>query len=127
LVVAGHTLPNPGDFISSPGLAAVFKKFRSAYDVVLVDTPPMLAAGDALALSAHLDAFLLVSNLTLARRGELRELRRMLSFASCEVLGVVLTASQPTEANMDGGFYYGYREASPTAARVRPDSAPAQR
>jgi succinoglycan biosynthesis transport protein ExoP len=119
VLVAGSTAPNPGEFVSSRRLAAILERLRRRYDFVLVDTPPLLSVGDALALSAQLDAFMLVSNLALSRRGELHELRRMLSFARCPVLGTVLTASDSGASYGYGGPYYGYTETSARADGVR--------
>ena len=63
----------------------------------------MLSVGDTLALSAQLDALMLVSNLPLTRRGELHELQRTLALPAREILGTVLTGSGATE-----GYGYGY-------------------
>ena len=101
VLFAGRIPPNPGEFISSRRLADILAQLRADYDLVLIDTPPMLSVGDTLALSAHVDALMLVSNLALTRRGELHELLRTLAFARCEILGTVLTGS----GAIDG---YGY-------------------
>jgi succinoglycan biosynthesis transport protein ExoP len=106
VLVAGQIPPDPGEFISSRRLAGILADLRERYDVVLVDTPPILSVGDALALSTHLDAFILVSSLALTRRGELHELRRALTFARCEILGTVLTAAGVIGTYDNGGFYY---------------------
>jgi succinoglycan biosynthesis transport protein ExoP len=106
VLVAGQIPPDPGEFIASRRLASILAELRERYDVVLVDTPPILSVGDALALSTHLDALMLVSNLSLSRRGELHELRRALTFARCEILGTVLTAAGAIGSYENGGFYY---------------------
>lgn len=108
VLVAGQLPPNPGEFVSSRRLASILAEFRARYDFVLIDTPPMLSVGDALALSTHIDAFMLVTNLALSRRGELDELRRTMTFARCDVLGTVLTAAGATGAHGYGSPYYGY-------------------
>jgi capsular exopolysaccharide synthesis family protein len=124
VLVAGRTAPNPGEFVSSRRLANILAELRERYDFVLVDTPPLLSVGDGLALSAHLDAFMLVSNLSLTRRGELHELRRTLGFARCQVLGTVLTASSATATYGYVGPYEGYgepaRETPVLLARSKP-------
>jgi succinoglycan biosynthesis transport protein ExoP len=122
VLVAGQPPPNPGEFVSSRRLASILAELRANYDFVLIDTPPMLSVGDALALSTHIDAFMLVTNLRLSRRGELDELRRTLTFARCDVLGTVLTAAGATGTHGYGNPYYGYGGAAyETGARpVRP-------
>lgn len=103
VLIAGRTPPNPGEFVSSRRLANILDELRRSYDVVLVDTPPMLSVGDTLALSWQLDALMLVSNLSLTKRGELHELRRILALARCQILGTALTA-----AGTDSSYGYGY-------------------
>ncbi len=118
VLFAGRIPPNPGEFISSRRLADILAQLRADYDLVLIDTPPMLSVGDTLALSAHVDALMLVSNLALTRRGELHELLRTLAFARCEILGTVLTGS----GAIDGygyGYGYGYGHAPHTSDETR--------
>jgi succinoglycan biosynthesis transport protein ExoP len=105
VLIAGRTPPNPGEFVSSRRLANILAELRRSYDVVLVDTPPMLSVGDTLALTSQLDALMLVSNLSLTKRGELHELRRILALARCQILGTALTAAG---TDSDYGYGYGY-------------------
>jgi capsular exopolysaccharide synthesis family protein len=127
VLFAGRIPPNPGEFISSRRLADILAQLRADYDLVLIDTPPMLSVGDTLALSAQLDALMLVSNLPLTRRGELHELVRTLAFARCEILGTVLTGS----GAVDGygyGYGYGYGHGQHTSDETRKQArAEAQR
>jgi succinoglycan biosynthesis transport protein ExoP len=119
ILFAGRVPPNPGEFISSRRLADILARLRADYDLVLIDTPPMLSVGDTLALSAQLDALLLVSNLPLTRRGELHELSRTLAFARCEILGTVLTGS----GAVDGyGYGYGYGYGRHASAEARKEA-----
>ena len=118
ILFAGRIPPNPGEFISSRRLANILARLRADYDLVLIDTPPMLSVGDTLALSAQLDALMLVSNLPLTRRGELHELVRTLAFARCEILGTVLTGSGATDGYGYGyGYGYGHQQHTPDEAR----------
>src|SRR4029077_8939741 len=118
VLFAGRIPPNPGEFISSRRLADILAQLRADYDLVLIDTPPMLSVGDTLVLSPHVDALMLVSNLALTRRGELHELLRTLAFARCEILGTVLTGS----GAVDGygyGYGYGYGHAQHVSDEMR--------
>ena len=120
VLFAGRIPPNPGEFISSRRLADILAQLRADYDLVLIDTPPMLSVGDTLALSAHVDALMLVSNLALTRRGELHELLRTLAFARCEILGTVLTGSGAIDGYGYGYSYgYGYGPAQGSADDAR--------
>ena len=56
LLTAGTPLPNVGDVASSETLTALFAKVTESYDLVVVDSPPLLAASDAATLASHVGA-----------------------------------------------------------------------
>jgi Mrp family chromosome partitioning ATPase len=70
---------------------------------VLIDTPPILQVGDAMALAPQVDGILVVCRLFTANRHMLDELRRALNAAPAPKLGFVLT-----DANVGEGYGYGY-------------------
>jgi succinoglycan biosynthesis transport protein ExoP len=121
VLVSGGVPPDPGEFVSSRRLADMLTELRSRYDLVFVDTPPILSVGDALALSSRLDAFVVVCSLSLARRGALQELRGAFGMVRCVILGAVITSWDAAGQYGYGGGYYGYR--GPT---VEPQTAPAR-
>lgn len=86
---AGAELPDPGEFVGSPELQPLFADLRMRYGVVLVDVPPALAAGDAVALSNVADALLVVARPDTLSRSRARELRRVLDNCRARKLGVV--------------------------------------
>ena len=62
LLPAGSTRFDPGEFILDEGLYAVLGELRKDWDVVLIDAPPMSVVGDALSLSAGVDAIIVVAS-----------------------------------------------------------------
>jgi Mrp family chromosome partitioning ATPase/capsular polysaccharide biosynthesis protein len=86
---AGAELSDPGEFVGSPELQPLFAELRSRYGVVLVDVPPALAAGDAVALSKIADALLVVARPETLSRARAREFRRVLDNCRARKLGVV--------------------------------------
>jgi len=89
---------------------------RERSDVVLIDAPPLLRVGDAMALSAKADGIIVVTRLRVVRRPMLKEIRRLLDVAPAAKLGFVLTGAQEEE-----GYGYGSYKAyeSPQAAKER--------
>jgi succinoglycan biosynthesis transport protein ExoP len=104
---SGPMPPNPGEFVGTAVAGDVLKELRDRSDIVVIDTPPMLHAVEALNLSAHVDAILVVTQLASARRGLMTELRRMLERTPAAKLGFALTGAKP------GSSYGGYDEYSP--------------
>ena len=86
---AGEELSDPGEFVASPELQPLFAELRNRYGVVLVDVPPALSAGDAVALSNVADALLVVARPETLSRARARELRRVLDNCRTRKLGVV--------------------------------------
>ena len=103
------TIPTAGpeslvDFLENERLATVLAELADQFDLVLIDTPPLLAVGDAMALTANVDALVLVLHAGI-ERPLLHELARQLQNSRAPALGFVLTGV----AEGDGAAYgYGY-------------------
>ena len=90
----GRVPPDPSEFISSDAVAEILLELRDRADFLLVDAPPLLGVGDAMALAAQVDGILLVSRLDLVRRATLRDLRRVLRSCPAPTVGFVATAAK---------------------------------
>jgi Mrp family chromosome partitioning ATPase len=101
---AGTIPPAADEFLESDGVSAVLEHLSQEFDIVLLDTPPLLAVGDVMALSAKVDAIVVVARLGIHRR-QLEELARQLDNCRAPILGFVLTGT----SHGDGyGYGYGY-------------------
>ena len=71
------TIPlDAGEFVGTDRLAGMIAAIEDRADVVLIDAPPALAGGDALALSARVDAMIIIVRIGMITRPTLRELAR---------------------------------------------------
>jgi capsular exopolysaccharide synthesis family protein len=103
-VLPAGTLPaSPGQFIGTEALARTLDHLRNAHALVLVDTPPVLAVGDAAALSAHMDGIVVVTRLDWLTRGVLARLGHELQSSGATKLGIVITGM-----NIVTSYDYGY-------------------
>lgn len=110
VLVAGSLPPNPGEFVGTRGVSYVLQDLRERYDLVLIDSPPLLHVGDARALAAEVDALLLVVRLHTARKQSLTELRRALETLPAAPLGFVMAGAELEEGYGYGSYgYYGAR------------------
>ena len=57
-------------------LADLIRQLREAYDLVVLDSPPLLQVGDAMTLSSAVDAVIVLTRLRTLRKGMLGDLRR---------------------------------------------------
>lgn len=119
ILPAGPAPPNAGEFVGSQALAGILDELGAVADLVLIDAPPLLHVGDAMTLSAHVDALLLVTRLNVVRRPMLKEVRRVLDAAPALPLGFVLTGA-PVEEALGYGSYSGYyQQPAYTAGRTK--------
>jgi succinoglycan biosynthesis transport protein ExoP len=103
----GPLPPDAGEFVGTRALGAIVHNLRDRFDLVLVDAPPILKVGDALALSARVDGLIVVTRLKIVRRGMLSELSRVLAAAPTAKLGFAVTDAA-TEDGYGYGYGYGY-------------------
>lgn len=106
-VLPSGPLPaSPGEFVASDALVErVLLPLRRQFEYVLLDSPPMCVVGDALTLSARMDAVVLVTRLGLVNRTALRDVKRQLASSPASTLGFVATGVSTTAAYGYGGYY----------------------
>ena len=80
---------------------------------MLVDVPPLLHVGDALVLSAKVDAVLLVARLGVLKRPMTAQLKRLLDSMPATKLGCAVTG---TDSHKAYGYGYESRPAEPQEA-----------
>ncbi len=104
---SGQIPPDPGEVVAARVIDDILGRLRDRADIVLMDSPPILQVGDALALSAKADGLVIVTRLNLVRRGVIKELHRVLRASPATKLGFVLTGARLDEAGRRG---YSYRD-----------------
>jgi polysaccharide biosynthesis transport protein len=90
VLVAGHAPPDGSEFVGTHGLAEFLVGLGQEADLVVLDAPPMLSSGDAIALGVQAEALIVVVRHEV-RRQALYELRRVLEASPAAKLGVVVT------------------------------------
>ena len=106
LVPAGTLIPDPGELVDEDGLVPVLDTLAELFDYVLVDAPPFLAFGDAAALSARVDAIVVVTRLGAVSAAQLQDLEHQLETCTAERIGFVATGAE-VEAQYERAGYYG--------------------
>ncbi|HET8811930.1 MAG TPA: CpsD/CapB family tyrosine-protein kinase, partial [Gaiella sp.] len=114
VLTSGRIPPNPGEVIKAQKLTGALEQLARSFDFVLIDTPPLLSVGDAMAVSPHVDAMITVARLNVLRRAVLAELARALETCATIKLGVVVTGAE-AEPGYGSGYGYGYKHRSSKA------------
>jgi Mrp family chromosome partitioning ATPase/capsular polysaccharide biosynthesis protein len=95
---AGTIPPSGGEFLEDERIKAVIDQLAEQFDVVLIDSPPLLAFGDAMTLSLKVDAMFVVVRLAAMQRPLLHELARQLQNCRATLFGCVLTGVKHGES-----------------------------
>ena len=82
-------------------MKSILAQLRDKYDLVLIDAPPSIVAGDAVLLANMVDAITLVVQSDRDERGLVARVLRELGESRGEVLGVTLNAAVGTV----GGYF----------------------
>ncbi|MTV24570.1 polysaccharide biosynthesis tyrosine autokinase [Nitriliruptoraceae bacterium ZYF776] len=104
LITAGRQPPNPSELLGSQRLADVLAELTARHELVIVDTPPTMAAPDAQEVASLVDATIVVVEHDRAGRRSLRETVGRLTRAGARVVGAVGNRVDPTD--VDYGYYY---------------------
>jgi capsular exopolysaccharide synthesis family protein len=107
LLPSGKLPPNPSELLGSDAMVQLLERLRDRFDVVIVNTPPLLPVTDAAVLSAHADGVLVVVRAGRTTRQQLSLAMRALHAVGARVLGTVLNMA-PTDR---GSSYDAYRQA----------------
>lgn len=87
---AGRSVPNPSDLLGSERMSELIALLKQAYDMVIVDTPPILAAIDAKIAAAKCDGVLLVLESGKVKEAAALKAKAELEQANAVLLGAVL-------------------------------------
>ncbi len=122
VLVAGASLPpNPSELIESHAMETLLERAQAAYDLVVIDTPPLTAVSDAFPLLRKVDGVVIVGRVGRNRRAVAERLHETLTGAGAPLLGVIANGFKAGRFDAYGyGYSYSYAPAIPT-----PPSGPA--
>ncbi len=112
VLTTGPQPPNPAELIASRRMATVIGWLQAGYDLIVIDSPPLLVVTDSAILSTIADGVLLVFDVKRTGRDDARRGTEALRKAGARVLGVVLN-SQPASDFTAYAAYYGGSTAEP--------------
>jgi len=104
-IPTGPLPPNPADLLSSHKLDEAIAELRTKFKFIVIDSPPIMAATDAVILSVKADGVLLVVRSGETPKEAFTRTRDLLLSVKCHLLGVVLNAVDSTAPD----YYYSYR------------------
>ena len=111
LLPAGPIPPNPAEVLNGDQVRDIVGRLREQFDLVLIDSPPVLPVTDAAILSQYADATLMLAAAGQTRRADLHRAAEKLDQVGATILGIVLnkvTRQTSREYGYGYGDTYGY-------------------
>lgn len=90
VVTAGGREKRDFERLSTDMMTALLREAKDSYDIVLVDTAPLVVSGDGMGLAARCDASILVVRAMQEKRGMVARLRNDLADVRAEHLGILV-------------------------------------
>ena len=111
-ITAGGRAPHPTDLLSSQQMKALLALLSQQYELVVLDTPPLLAVSDTLVLARQVDKTAFVVRWQKTRRETVTQALRQLIDAGADIAGIVMTQvdlkKQARYGQADSGYQYYY-------------------
>lgn len=107
---SGPLPPNPAELLSGTRMSDLVAAAGEAYDVVLVDAPPIIGLADAPLLVSATQVTLIVVSANSTRRSTLKQAVKRLQGVRANVIGSLLNKFDRREAGYGYGYGYGYSE-----------------
>ena len=108
VLTSGPIPPNPSELLGFPEMQNLLRMATGRYDVVILDTPPLLPVTDAAILSRITSGALVVVGSRQVRRAELGAALESLERVEARILGLAFNKVQKVDEDHYG---YGYRYA----------------
>ena len=103
-ISGGSIPPNPSEILGSPRMKAFILKLRNEYEIIIIDSPPIMAVSDSEILSRLSDGNILVATSEGTEMDWLEESVELLSHGKSKFLGVILN-----KFNYKSGYHSYYK------------------
>ena len=105
ILTGGPKPPNPSELLGSDKMRTFLESLKKDYDIIILDTPPVLPVTDAAILASLVDGVVLVSSYGQTTFEGLARAKVQLENVGAKILGVILNK---VPASKRGGHYYYY-------------------
>lgn len=105
VLTSGPIPYNPTELLDSERMMQILDQLKRRFDIVIVDSPPILSVADATILTARVDGVILVVDSGFTRRGTAKRAKETLQRIGATIVGVVVNRA-PTRGETDYDYSY---------------------
>lgn len=107
-IFAGQKAPNPGELLKSESISALLAELEKEFEVIVIDSAPLLAVPDTRLLIPEVDNFCLVIRAEQTPRGAIRKVLQVLEDDGTEPAGIVVNGYEEKAGLLTRKYRYGY-------------------
>ncbi|SRR5579875_147090 len=107
-IASGRRPPNPSELLMSPRFGMLLREISPQYDLVVIDSPPILAVTDAAIIGHHVGTSLLVVRFGLNQSREVETALQRFRQSGVNIKGVVFNGMEKRSGTYSAYGYYGY-------------------
>lgn len=93
VMTSGPLPPNPSELLASKTMEALLRIVEQEYDLVIFDSPPLLPVTDAQILSHKCNGTILIVDMNIAKKEDVKKAKLSLNNSQAKILGVILNNS----------------------------------
>ena len=108
IMPSGPRPPNPAELLGSSACRAVLDRLNELYDLVIIDSPPVVAVTDAVVLSTEVDGVILVVKSFKVAKDLVIQAKRQLVDVDARLIGVILNDFDIQRKSYGYYYYYTY-------------------
>ncbi|QIH77973.1 polysaccharide biosynthesis tyrosine autokinase [Macrococcoides canis] len=106
IMTSGPIPPNPSELLASKRFKELLSNLEEYFDMIIIDTPPVLAVTDAVIMSTLVDGTILVTDVETNNKNHLVKAKEVLQKSDANILGIVLNNVE--KSSKDDYYYYEY-------------------
>lgn len=112
VILSGRYPPNPSELLMRAEFRNLLAELNTRFDLVLIDSPPVLAVTDPVVIGRYVGATIMVVRYMETVPGEIEAVRQAFETAGTKITGAILNGFRQEDAHSYGGSryqYYNYR------------------
>lgn len=107
-ISTGTLPPNPAELLMSPATSQMLQSLGTQYDMVIIDTPPVLAVSDTAVLAQQAGTLFLLARAEISTLAEVQEAVKRLQQAGTKPSGILFNGVDLSKRRYGYGYGYGY-------------------